>query len=133
MKKQGFKGLSQGRMLIIGCVMLGIVFGIIGLSYAGVFGGGGDADTEPVTLTGEGHYENLTVGDTYQLSGYLVDDEGNVVSDVQHLELVPEEASGDFEMSFEVDEDTANRNDIDFAVDIESDTASDAAQGETSQ
>jgi hypothetical protein len=49
------------------------------------------------------------------------------------LELVPEEASGDFEMSFEVDEDTANRNDIDFAVDIESDTASDAAQGETSQ
>lgn len=133
MKKQGFKGLSQGRMLIIGCVMLGIVFGIIGLSYAGVFDGGGGADTELVTLTGEGHYENLTVGDTYQLSGYLVDDEGNVVSDVQHLELVPEEASGDFEMSFEVDEDTANRNDIDFAVDIESDTASDAAQGETSQ
>jgi hypothetical protein len=41
MKKQGFKGLSQGRMLIIGCVMLGIVFGIIGLSYAGVFDGGG--------------------------------------------------------------------------------------------
>lgn len=131
MKKQGFKGLSQGHMLIIGCVMLGIVFGIIGLSYAGVFDGGDDA--ELVTLTGEGHYENLTVGGTYQLSGYLVDDEGNVVSDVQHLELVPEEASGDFEMSFEVDEDTANRNDIDFAVDIESDTASDAAQGETSQ
>lgn len=131
MKKQGFKGLSQGRMLIIGCVMLGIVFGIIGLSYAGVFDGGDD--TELVTLTGEGHYENLTVGSIYQLSGYLVDDEGNVVSDVQHLELVPEEASGDFEMSFEVDEDTANRNDIDFAVDIESDTASDAAQGETSR
>lgn len=133
MKTQGFKGLSQGRMLIIGCVMLGIVFGIIGLSYAGVFGGGDDTDTELVTLTGEGHYENLTVGSTYQLSGYLVDDEGNVVSDVQHLELVPEEASGDFEMSFEVDEDTANRDDIDFAVDIESDTTSDAAQGETSQ
>ncbi len=48
-------------------------------------------------------YENLLVGQTYTLKGYLVDEAGRQVTDIASVEFKAEKASGTVEMPFAVD------------------------------